>query len=105
MAAMDEIAIALQGRNPEANRHRTWRIKAGRDLFGAWRARLLRPDRLPGPNIRARIRIGGRGARLCARRAATPEGRGSALRGRISRRRRLARSAASLGDGQIIERP
>ncbi|WP_018268669.1 WGR domain-containing protein [Methylosinus sp. LW4] len=40
MAAMDEIAIALQGRNPEANRHRSWRVEAGRDLFGAWIVRV-----------------------------------------------------------------
>ncbi|WP_246721716.1 WGR domain-containing protein [Methylosinus sp. H3A] len=40
MAAMDEIAIALQGRNPDANRHRSWRVEAGRDLFGAWIVRI-----------------------------------------------------------------
>lgn len=36
MAAMDEIAILLQGHNAEANRHRAWRAEAGRDLFGKW---------------------------------------------------------------------
>jgi predicted DNA-binding WGR domain protein len=40
MAAMDEIAILLQGRNAEANRHRAWRVEAGRDLFGAWMVRV-----------------------------------------------------------------
>ncbi|OAI28071.1 hypothetical protein A1351_12345 [Methylosinus sp. R-45379] len=40
MAAMDEIAILLQGRNAEANRHRAWRVEAGRDLFGKWMVRV-----------------------------------------------------------------
>lgn len=40
MAAMDKNAIALQGRNPEANRHRSWRVEAGRDLFGTWIVRI-----------------------------------------------------------------
>lgn len=40
MAAMDDIAILLQGRNAEANRHRTWRVEAGRDLFGKWMVRV-----------------------------------------------------------------
>jgi predicted DNA-binding WGR domain protein len=40
MAAMDEITILLQGRNAEANRHRAWRVEAGRDLFGKWMVRV-----------------------------------------------------------------
>jgi len=106
MAAMDEIAIALQGRNPEANRHRSWRVEAGRDLFGAWivrvtfgrigcRGRTFAREFGSEDEARAYVRDGLR----------RRKGAHSALRGRISRRRRLARRAASLGDGQIIERP
>jgi hypothetical protein len=38
--AADEIAILMQGRNSEANRHRSWRVEAGVDLFGTWVARV-----------------------------------------------------------------
>jgi predicted DNA-binding WGR domain protein len=40
MAAMDEIAILLQGRNAKANRHRAGHVEAGRDLFGKWMVRV-----------------------------------------------------------------
>jgi predicted DNA-binding WGR domain protein len=33
---MAETRIELQARDPAANRQRTWRLEAGRDLFGAW---------------------------------------------------------------------
>jgi predicted DNA-binding WGR domain protein len=35
-----EISIALQACDPAANRHRSWRVEAGRDLFGQWWARV-----------------------------------------------------------------
>ena len=40
MALADEIAIVMQGRNSAANRHRSWRVDAGRDLFGQWTVRV-----------------------------------------------------------------
>jgi predicted DNA-binding WGR domain protein len=33
---MAETNIELQACDPAANRHRAWRLQAGRDLFGAW---------------------------------------------------------------------
>ena len=36
---LDKISIALQACDPAANRHRSWRVEAGRDLFGRWCAR------------------------------------------------------------------
>ena len=35
---LGETVIALQARDPGANRMRAWRLEAGRDLFGAWTA-------------------------------------------------------------------
>jgi predicted DNA-binding WGR domain protein len=40
MTVMNEIAILLQGRNPEANRRRAWRVEGGPDLFGKWIVRV-----------------------------------------------------------------
>jgi predicted DNA-binding WGR domain protein len=37
---MDEIAILLEARDPAANRHRFWRVRVDRDLFGLWNARV-----------------------------------------------------------------
>jgi predicted DNA-binding WGR domain protein len=40
MAAIDEIVIVMRGRNAAANRHRSWRGDARRDLFGEWTVRV-----------------------------------------------------------------
>ncbi|MGB5083311.1 MAG: WGR domain-containing protein [Methylocystis silviterrae] len=40
MAVVDEIAIVLHGHNRDADHHRSWRVEAGRDLFGNWIARV-----------------------------------------------------------------
>jgi predicted DNA-binding WGR domain protein len=102
MAAMDEIAILLQGRNAEANRHRAWRVEAGRDLFGKWMVRV------------SFGRIGCRGrtfarkfasedeARAYARRPAPPEWRHSALPGRVLRHQGVAHSGAAAGCRRLV---
>lgn len=35
-AVIDEISIALEAKDPAANRLRSWHLEAGPDLFGIW---------------------------------------------------------------------
>lgn len=88
MAAMDEIAILLQGRNAEANRHRAWRVEAGRDLFGKWMVRV------------SFGRIGCRG-RTFAREFASDDEARSFIRAGLRRRRGAARRCGV--DYHVIE--
>jgi WGR domain len=37
---IDEIAIELQAKDPEAQRLRSWHVEAGPDLFGVWIAKV-----------------------------------------------------------------
>ena len=37
---MEELAILLEACAPRLNRHRFWRVRMGRDLFGLWHARV-----------------------------------------------------------------
>lgn len=37
---MEELAILLEACEPRLNRHRSWRIRMGHDLFGRWHARV-----------------------------------------------------------------
>lgn len=37
---MEDLAILLEASEPRLNRHRFWRIRMGRDLFGLWHARV-----------------------------------------------------------------
>ena len=37
---MEELAILLEACAPRLNRHRFWRVRMGRDLFGLWQARV-----------------------------------------------------------------
>ncbi|ACB97300.1 WGR domain-containing protein [Beijerinckia indica] len=37
---MEELAILLEARAPDLNRHRFWRVRIDRDLFGCWNARV-----------------------------------------------------------------
>lgn len=88
MAVVDEIAVVLQGQNPEGTRRRAWSVVAGRDLFGNWVARV------------SFGRIGCRGRTIPHEFASDEEAR-SFVRAGLRRRRGAARRCGV--DYRVIE--
>lgn len=50
MAVKDEIAVVLQGQNPEGTRRHAWSVVAGRDLFGSAASIIASSRRRPPPS-------------------------------------------------------
>lgn len=67
MPAMDAIKVVLRACDPALNRHRSWVVEAGLDLFGNWTARVLPASATGAVRSRANSRRKRRSGRLCGR--------------------------------------